>query len=68
MSTLKSAQRRYDAMEPPGFDPFAEEYDRQLAALPHHRQSVVLAMPGGYEARELAAATLRALSERGIDL
>jgi len=72
MSTLKAAQRRYDAMEPPEFygDPFTEfteEYDRQLAALPHHRRATVLSMPGGYEARQLAANVARTLEEKGTD-
>lgn len=45
---------------------FTEELAAQLAAMPHHRQAMVLAFPNGVDARELAANTVRAMEERGI--
>lgn len=46
-------------------DPFMEEYGRQLAALPTHRQIAVMCSPNGSgEAAQLAAKTILALEAR----
>ena len=40
---------------------FSREYDRQLIALPHHLQAMVLIFPAGHDARQLALRTQQAL-------
>lgn len=45
---------------------FEQEWARQLAALPGHRQAEILALPASLGARELAASAIEALEENGV--
>lgn len=43
-----------------------ELYARQLAAMPHHRQAVILAFPHGCDARELAGSVVKEMEDKWL--